>query len=686
MSAPVRDPAPAGVPSLLIAQLGPVQGLIAQARRTRDLWFGSHLLSELSRAAARAGAAHGALIFPALDANDPELAPCDDLSRDTGPPISIANKVIVELRPSCDPRGAARAIRAAIDTRWRGIAARVRTTYQADLADDIDAVWDEQIGALVELATAWAPIDRDYAAVRRQLEATLGGRRRLHDFAAICHHRDRAPASSLDGGRVSVLAPPGTRRARRAERRLLLGDGENLDAVGVVKRRGGAPEQFLSVLNVAVAPWLRRATTIPAARAALENLRIACRALTVQDAETQVSRRLDPVTRPDLPGAAIFPFNASVLFPDRLPAVLEELGARQDQAAAEARAWGETHLQPLIEAAGEPPSYVACLVADGDRMGHAIDGLRSAAAHRALARALGAFPAEARRIVEQEHDGIAVYAGGDDVLAFVPVSRAVACADALRTAFAIAVGDALASAHGIDRAAGHASRDDDAPPARPSLSVGIGIGHILSTMGHLRDLGARAEQAAKQRRNSLAVVVDRRSGGEDRWSASWCDDPAARLARDVALLDRWGGRPARLPMAKVHELARLLRGVSVQPKDRPAPLEPAAGALLLRGEITRILARVHRGADHEPAPAATAGAQPAETAEGATRGLTPDEVGLLLPPDATFTDLHGRLADWVARVRIAHVLGASDPARGPRVSTQPPISASEPAPAEEPSR
>ena len=38
---------------LLLVSLGPVQDFIAQARRSRDLWFGSHLLSELSRAAAK---------------------------------------------------------------------------------------------------------------------------------------------------------------------------------------------------------------------------------------------------------------------------------------------------------------------------------------------------------------------------------------------------------------------------------------------------------------------------------------------------------------------------------------------------------------------------------------------------------------------------------------------------------
>src|SRR5690606_36119506 len=68
---------------LLLITLGPVQDFIAQARRTRDLWYGSHLLSELGRAAARALLDGGAqLIFPALKAGDPELVACPAPLRD----------------------------------------------------------------------------------------------------------------------------------------------------------------------------------------------------------------------------------------------------------------------------------------------------------------------------------------------------------------------------------------------------------------------------------------------------------------------------------------------------------------------------------------------------------------------------------------------------------------------------
>ena len=52
-------------PYLITLSVGPVQDFIAAARRTRDLWFGSYVLSEVSKAAALAFKNKGAtLIFP----------------------------------------------------------------------------------------------------------------------------------------------------------------------------------------------------------------------------------------------------------------------------------------------------------------------------------------------------------------------------------------------------------------------------------------------------------------------------------------------------------------------------------------------------------------------------------------------------------------------------------------------
>ncbi len=79
---------------LLVVALGPVQDFIRAARRTRDLWFGSYMLSELSKAAAREIDVNGGkLIFPM--ATGRELEPDSKLL--------VANQVLAELPPSASP-------------------------------------------------------------------------------------------------------------------------------------------------------------------------------------------------------------------------------------------------------------------------------------------------------------------------------------------------------------------------------------------------------------------------------------------------------------------------------------------------------------------------------------------------------------------------------------------------------
>ncbi|SUO91285.1 type III-B CRISPR-associated protein Cas10/Cmr2 [Suttonella indologenes] len=55
---------------VLILSVGPVQGFIASARRSRDLWAGSWLLSEIAKAAAQSLLNSGAeMIFPHAEEN-----------------------------------------------------------------------------------------------------------------------------------------------------------------------------------------------------------------------------------------------------------------------------------------------------------------------------------------------------------------------------------------------------------------------------------------------------------------------------------------------------------------------------------------------------------------------------------------------------------------------------------------
>ena len=98
---------------LLAIAIGPVQDFIASARRTRDLWFGSYLLSEVSKAVARdLKAKNATLIFPApLNTND--------LDEDS--PLNVANKLLAEVETD-DPANLLIEVKQAAQSHWETLA------------------------------------------------------------------------------------------------------------------------------------------------------------------------------------------------------------------------------------------------------------------------------------------------------------------------------------------------------------------------------------------------------------------------------------------------------------------------------------------------------------------------------------------------------------------------------------
>ena len=98
---------------------------------------------------------------------------------------------------------------------------------------------------------------------------------------------------------------------------------------------------------------------------------------------------------------------------------------------------------------GSPPSFYALLFADGDHLGRLVGELDG----RSVGQALATFTAKAPEIV-REHDGVTIYAGGDDVLAMLPVPQALSCAAFLSRCYKSAFsghgyggGDALSGGH-----------------------------------------------------------------------------------------------------------------------------------------------------------------------------------------------------------------------------------------------
>ncbi|WP_333659694.1 type III-B CRISPR-associated protein Cas10/Cmr2 [Meiothermus cerbereus] len=134
----------------------------------------------------------------------------------------------------------------------------------------------------------------------------------------------------------------------------------------------------------------------------------------------------------------------------------------------------------------EPQPYFAILVADGDRMGELIGRQDDPDAHRALSKTLDGFAREAQKIV-LKYRGFMVYSGGDDVLAFLPVNQAIACAQELSEAFRYQV--------------------------RGTLSAGIAVVHYREPLSISLQNAREAEKAAKNGgRNALAVALHTRGG------------------------------------------------------------------------------------------------------------------------------------------------------------------------------
>ncbi len=66
------------------------------------------------------------------------------------------------------------------------------------------------------------------------------------------------------------------------------------------------------------------------------------------------------------------------------------------------------------------------LAADGDRMGELLDKMQALPAHQNISKALANFATGVPDII-RKHQGHCVYAGGDDVLALLPLHTAIEC-------------------------------------------------------------------------------------------------------------------------------------------------------------------------------------------------------------------------------------------------------------------
>ena len=212
-------------------------------------------------------------------------------------------------------------------------------------------------------------------------------------------------------------------------------------------------------------------------------------------------------------------------------------------------------------------AYYAILVADGDKMGALLNTLNEREKHKSISLALSQFAATAKKIVEADGDsgGYCIYAGGDDVVALVPVAQATVYAENLAKAFSDTMMPFREEAQRRSRA--------EKPVEGGTLSVGIAIVHYRDPLHIALERARAAEKEAKKERGSVAIALHTRGGTPltvaRRWEQYHTEQWKKHFQND--------NLPTGFPY-ELQNLAREMEGVGLSPE-------------LIRGEANRILQR-----------------------------------------------------------------------------------------------
>jgi CRISPR-associated protein Cmr2 len=454
---------------LLSIALGPVQDFIAAARRTRDMWFGSWLLSELSKAvAAELLAKGGTPIFPYSDQLDKDLLP------DSA--YSVVNKIlaVVDAADVNELRQICLSLEKAALARLNGIGKKAMDAAEASAVRkgglDRGRI-AEQLKNIVEFYAAWVPYDEHtYDFCRRQVDEWAAARKTLRSFRP---HKGYAgvPKSSLDGVRETVIV-----RNTVSQKTWVIRGGEQLDGIGVVKRFGKpanrpAPK-FDSTTDVAAGPYVARLRNSKPAQ------------------WKQYEEYLDAAPQDELPYSYDYLYQYA------------ERGLAKDIPEPHG-----TKLSALLKSCQFPdpkPPYYAFFLGDGDGMGEAISNLKEKRQHQDFSRRLSLFASEVHRLAKPDWN--VVFAGGDDVMALLPLHEALEAAVTFRECFRKAM-------DGLSRP--------------PTFSAGLAIVHATDPLTEAWDLAKDAERIAKRipGKDALTVIASPRSGANVMVAGKW--DPLA---------------------------------------------------------------------------------------------------------------------------------------------------------------
>lgn len=522
--------------------IGSVQAFVAQARRTRDFWAGSFILSFLSSAAMLAVRQQGGEIqFPLPDEDYLGwLQGCAEEGAQRPLQGSVPNRfkaMEVKVGAEFDPA----AVVAAVQQTWRELANLV---WQGDLQNvagesvQHKAIWDRQIENFWEIS--WC-LSTDQGA------ANLLDRRKNWRSHVVADEPG-VKCNLMEGYQeLSGQRTPGEgvrafwRRVAEQSQGLSrdLREDEHLCAIAFVKRRfahyfqrlsvqlpAGSTYQALelrgwplpksvpSIAYMAAMPWLaataRAAAGNPDIALSLKHLEHALSGLDSPWEGRVASYIRQACEEVGYQGGQWQQVNGQYLFRPALDQFIKE-AKRQDSLNAEQLETLEAVAENLHElrqltGLGEPAPFYAILLMDGDSLGVQMGDARK---QQGISKGLNSFTRGVPAIVEK-HSGFLVYAGGDDVLAILPQPFALDCAQEVQQFYSQCFAKVNEELKGVT--------------ITTSISAAINFAHYKTPLTQvLFDSHPLLDDIAKDEtgRNSLAVRVWKPGGLHAQWSAPW---------------------------------------------------------------------------------------------------------------------------------------------------------------------
>ncbi|MBW7877064.1 MAG: type III-B CRISPR-associated protein Cas10/Cmr2 [Candidatus Cloacimonetes bacterium] len=509
--------------------IGPVQGFVAQARRTRDLWAGSYLLSFLAaHAIIKAEDAGGKVIRPIIG-SDPMIQMIRNPGTNTPQYGTIPNQFTVEVSDEALAKTVADAAGRGLKQAWLRLADAVWKRFVSKFKNEqTEVIWQRQIESFWEISWVVSEAATGLDLARRKFWRNHILPDEPGDKCVLMPHFQEL--SGFSRANASQKQDEFWRKAQDVVKSPLdLQDQERLCAISLVKRLfctkglgkesiGWEPDQqaWDSVTKIATKNWLK-------------------------DNQKKLKSYLDQVKVFD-PGAVFEEWVHLADFSGLKQTYLEQKSELEEL---------EKELKSLFRATAKsdenklehPPRFYALLLADGDKLGELLQN--SSVEH--VSKSLLDFTRAVPEILNK-YEGKTIYAGGDDVLAILPMEHALQCALEIRELYQ-----------------NHVGKKHDGKIIG-SISASLVFANLRSPLRTvLKEAHRLLDDVAKEKngRDSLAIAVWKSGGLQAEWACKWNDNLVGKNQVIQEILNAMGKNVEnRLTVSSLRKLMQLLQKLS----------------------------------------------------------------------------------------------------------------------------